>query len=54
MLLAMINHCLFGGSARRVAGWRARAAEAVVPVDEVKLAGVLRTLSGSFTLPFGR
>lgn len=53
MLIAVLAHLLRDRSRERAA--RAlRADQAAVPVDEVKRAGILRTLAGAFTLPFSR
>lgn len=50
MVLAMIAS-LFR-DARRMSGRRMRAQLALVPVDELRRAGIRRTLSGSRSLPF--
>ncbi|WP_170181945.1 hypothetical protein [Phreatobacter stygius] len=54
MLIAVIAHLLRERDPRRAAARALRADRAAVPVDELGRAGILRTLAGSFTLPFNR
>ncbi|MCZ0738191.1 hypothetical protein [Phreatobacter sp. AB_2022a] len=54
MLLAVLAQWFKARNPRQAALRAWRADHAAIPFDELKRAGILRTLAGSATLPFSR